>query len=75
MSAPRRDSETASEHVRNALMLLDGLSRELGELTPAARAEADEILQAAARRLWKAVFQLEPQRARLAGSIPRGVTP
>jgi hypothetical protein len=52
--------ETASQHVRNALQLLDLLEQGLREpCTPAQRMDARRTVQAIGARLWLAVRQLE----------------
>jgi hypothetical protein len=59
--------EKPGEHLSNAITLLGALEHQLRALPPAQYRDAAELAEAISRRLWKALYQLEPQRRRLAG--------
>lgn len=61
------DRDQVATDVREALLLLGGLQRVLRTCAPAQRADADRIADGISRRLWQALYQLEPRRAALAG--------
>jgi hypothetical protein len=62
------DREKPGEHIANALTLLGAFQSILRRLPERhEEREATELLDAISRRLWKALYQLEPQRRRLAG--------
>ncbi len=54
-----------AEDVRAALLLTGGLGRVIRALPELDRANAERMLQSMSRRLFKALTQLEPERAKL----------
>jgi len=60
-----------AEDVRAALLLTGALRRVVRALPELDRANADRMLQAMSRRLFKALTQLEPQRAKLVSGCSR----
>ena len=59
-----RPSRVADD-VRAALLLVGALGRVVRALPDVDRVNADRLLQSMSRRLFKALTQLEPQRAKL----------
>jgi hypothetical protein len=57
--------ETPATHITAVVTLLGALPRLLRGLPPDQRVAVERVIDGASRRLMRALYQLEPQRAKL----------